>query len=200
MDRYSKIVAILKVVLPLSALGILSVLFFLSRSVDYTARIPFADDEIAEMTRTQRITLPEHTAVTQDGDQIRIRAGQASPETENAPAQAQEVIAEILFADGSRTDLIARRAQTTDRPNVVRLVDQVNITSSLGYVVSTDLINTATNRIDLWTPSPVSGYAPMGQIDAGGMLVRSENNSGDIHMLFTRGVKLVYLPKQIERP
>ena len=45
MDRYSRMVAIFKVLLPLAALAILSTLFLLSRTIDPTTTIPFADQD-----------------------------------------------------------------------------------------------------------------------------------------------------------
>ncbi len=46
VDRYSRMVALLKVSLPLIALGILSTLFLVSRAVDPPMTIPFADSEV----------------------------------------------------------------------------------------------------------------------------------------------------------
>ena len=200
MDRYSRIVAILKVVLPLSALALLSVLFFLSQSQDYTAQIPFADDEIAEMVASQRISAPVHATVTTGGDQIVIRASTASPQGDTTPAQAQTVTAQYTFADGGRADLVADRVMTTDQPDILRLEDNVHVTSSLGYELVTDLIDTATDVIDLRAPGAVHGTSPMGTLSAGAMTVGAKNGTGPIHMLFTDGVKLIYDPKQTERP
>lgn len=200
MDRYSRIVAVLKVALPLSALALLSVLFFLSQSQDYTSQIPFADDEIAEMVESQRITAPIHATVTAGGDEIVIRATDASPQSADTRARANAVTARFTFASGGQADLEADRVTTTDRSNELRLMDNVRITSSLGYRLKTDLLDTATDVIDIRAPGPISGDSPLGRIDAGAMSASAKNGDGPIHMLFTDGVKLVYDPKQTERP
>jgi lipopolysaccharide export system protein LptC len=58
LDRYSRTIAFLKVLLPLTALAILATLFLLSRSEDTVATIPFAEDDVSSRTRDQQVTRP----------------------------------------------------------------------------------------------------------------------------------------------
>ena len=58
MDRYSRMVTFLKVLLPLAALALLSTLFLISRGINTKATIPFAAHEIEERMRGQQITAP----------------------------------------------------------------------------------------------------------------------------------------------
>ena len=69
-DRYSIMVARLKVALPLMALGLLSTLFLVSRAVDPTVAIPFADQEVQDRLKNQQITGPFFSGVSARGDQI----------------------------------------------------------------------------------------------------------------------------------
>ncbi|MEO0504251.1 MAG: hypothetical protein AAFZ14_13070, partial [Pseudomonadota bacterium] len=70
MDRYSRFVAWLKVLLPLAALALLSTLFLLSRNTDPIAAVPFADDELLDRVRDEQITGPFFSGTTTDGDRV----------------------------------------------------------------------------------------------------------------------------------
>ena len=59
LGRRTRIVRWLRVILPLVALAILSVLFLLGRSPDPEARIPYAEGRIADLARSRGITAPE---------------------------------------------------------------------------------------------------------------------------------------------
>ena len=78
-DRYSRMVQLLKVILPLAALTLLSAVFLLSRGVDLGSPIPFAEDEIVERTRDQQVTGPFFSGVTPQGEQIQVQAKLARP-------------------------------------------------------------------------------------------------------------------------
>jgi lipopolysaccharide export system protein LptC len=200
MDRYSRIVAILKVVFPLSALALLSVLFLLSNSTDFTVRLPFAEDEIAKMTREQRVTAPDHAAVTENGDRIKITATQASPGDNSTPANAASIHAQLDIAKGGFIRVTANKGQLKSTSKMARFIGNVHVVSSQGYDLQTNLIDTAIDRIHADAPGNVHGLSPMGTLVAGSMTIRSKNDDGSVHMVFTNGVKLVYQPKQPERP
>jgi len=74
---YSRVVAWLKVIFPLSALALLSTLFLFARSIDPEQSIPFADVDVKELAREPRITAPEFSGMTADGAAITISAATA---------------------------------------------------------------------------------------------------------------------------
>ena len=78
-DTYSRVIAWLKILLPLVALGILSILFLVARTIDPAQNLPFADVDIAEITRDQRVSRPNFSAVTADGAAITLSASTARP-------------------------------------------------------------------------------------------------------------------------
>ena len=79
MDRYSRTVAYLKVLLPLTALALLSTLFLISRGIDTEAVIPFAQKDIEERMRGQQLTAPFFSGTTSGGDEIMVTASTARP-------------------------------------------------------------------------------------------------------------------------
>jgi lipopolysaccharide export system protein LptC len=58
IDGYSRLVAWLKIILPLIALGILATLFLVSRTIDPSQTIPYADVDVQDLARNQRVGAP----------------------------------------------------------------------------------------------------------------------------------------------
>jgi hypothetical protein len=63
-DGYSALVAWLKTLLPIVALGLLSTIFLFSGKVDVTQSLPYAEHNVAEIIREQRIS-PASPAMAQ---------------------------------------------------------------------------------------------------------------------------------------
>jgi lipopolysaccharide export system protein LptC len=76
---YSRIISWLKIILPLFALAILSTIFLVSQKVDPTTSIPYADIDVDELAREQRISTPNFATVTKDGSAITLHATSAKP-------------------------------------------------------------------------------------------------------------------------
>lgn len=199
MDLRSRLVALFKVLLPLAALAILSTLFMLSRSVDPTAKIPFAEAEMAERMRDQQVTSPFFSGTTEKGDEIIVTAGLARPGGAGAPADASDLTARIIMADGVRITLTADTGLVAVDRNLATFSGNVEITTTTGLVVLTDLLNAELDGISGNTPGTVTVTGPFGDFTAGQMQISEISDGGPLHMLFKNGVKLVYDPKAIER-
>ena len=192
-------VALFKVLLPLAALGILSTLFMLSRSVDPTAKIPFAEREMADRMRDQQVTAPFFSGTTAKGDEIIVTAGLARPERADAPAVATDLTARLTMADVVRITLTSDSGIVAVDKNIATFSGNVEITSTKGFVVQTDTLNTALDNVSGNTPGPITGTGPFGDFTAGQMQIQEISDGGPLHMLFKKGVKLVYDPKNPER-
>ena len=81
-DGYSALVAWLKTLLPIVALGLLSTIFLFSGKVDVTQSLPYAEHNVAEIIREQRITQPYFTGIASNGTEIALSAAYASPQVE----------------------------------------------------------------------------------------------------------------------
>lgn len=199
MDWYSRTVVFLKVLFPLAALGILGTLFLLSRSTETNTSIPFAQSDIENRLRDQRLTAPLFSGSTPKGDRITVTAAQASPGFGAKPAQATDLAARIELARGGQMTLVSD-AGTFDLQNDLAMFQgNVRISSSTGYVVLTDELHSRINEIGGKTPGTVTGRGPIGNFTAGQMVFETKNGDGLVHMLFKNGVRLVYDPKQTER-
>jgi len=199
MDTYSRIVAFFKVLLPLAALAILATLFLLSRSVDPTATIPFAQADMEDRMRDQQVTAPFFSGTTPKGEEIIVTAAIARPGGFGAPAEATNVSARLTLADGARITLDADTVRVTPNDDMASFSGDVRIATSTGYVLRTELLNTALSGIRGNAPGTVTGTGPIGDFTAGQMDITSQKAKDSVHLLFKSGVKLIYDPKQSER-
>ena len=68
------------------------------------------------------------------------------------------------------------------------------MTTTTGYEISTDFLRTRLDELYAETPGPVAGTGPPGDLTAGKMLLTTDESTGDAHLIFTQGVKLIYSP------
>ena len=197
---YSRMVAWLKVLLPLTALALLSTLFLFSRNIDPTTTIPFTTINLTERARDERITAPEFAGVTEQGHRIAFHAATARPDPDTpARATADTLDARIDLNSGGVITFRADGGSVDDTSDRATLIGNVIIESSTGYVVETDTLISGMRRVHAETPGPIQGTGPPGDFTAGRMLMTDMADTGDepaIHLLFTDGVKLLYDPSK----
>lgn len=199
MDRYSRTVAFLKVLLPLTALAILATLFLLSRSEDQIATIPFTDDDVSVRTRDQQVTKPFFSGTTKKGEEIIVTADSARPGNDAKPGDADNLSARLKLTGGEVITLRSDTGTLGQGGETVNFLGNVRIVSATGMVILTERMDTALNGIQGHAPGTVNATGVMGELTAGSMEFSAKSGDGDVHMLFKNGVKLVYDPKQSER-
>lgn len=193
-NSYSRLVAWLKILLPLAALVLLSTLFLVSRRIMPTEDLPYTIADAEQIAREQRLSAPRYSGVTDDGSSLNVTAAVARPEGDTAgEASAETLTARLKTVDGVTTD-VASDAGRLDTPgNRLNLSGNVRITTSSGLVVTSQALDAALDRTLLESPGPVEGHAPMGDITAGNLRMTSE--TGSYVAVFKGGVKLIYLPQ-----
>ena len=197
-DRYTRLVSLLKVLFPLTALALLSTLFLLSRSIDPGQSLPFADKEIQERLRNQQITGPFFSGATASGDELSFYADALSmPDEDIGSNKAVNVRATISTTDGTTYRLRSGEADLALADDRAELRDDVVLTTSDGYNLRSDLITSETSKLNVQSPGPVQGTAPLGTLEAGAMSITKSDDSGGTQLLFTNRVKLVYKPKPL---
>ena len=192
----SRVISWLKILLPLTALALLSTLFLLSRTIDPTRPIPASRADLESRTGSQQITEPTFAGKTDDGHLVSFVATNARVD----PKQPERVIAntmaaQIDLAEGGRINITSRLGTVSDAEGIAILEGDVVLTSSTGYRVQTELLTTSMRAIAAESGGAISGTGPTGDLDAGKMIMTSDPESGDVHLLFTNGVKLIYVPR-----
>ncbi|WP_420004539.1 LPS export ABC transporter periplasmic protein LptC [Arenibacterium sp. LLYu02] len=199
MDRYSRIVAYLKVILPLASLILLSTLFLISRRVSTEPVIPFAKVDIESRLKGQQVTAPFFTGTTSSGHEITIAAAKALPGSDRSSASATDLEAEIRTTEGRSILLLSDKGTLRPNEDIAELEGNVRILSTDGTRVETDLLEANLNGLEARSPGAVSATGPIGDFTAGTMRIFTETKNGPVHIEFTNGVKLVYDPAKAER-
>lgn len=198
-DRYSRTIALLKVALPLLALALLSTLFLISRAVTPTATIPFADSEVQERLTNQQVTGPFFSGTSSRGDQIAFIAERlSSPDGTVGSNMAEEVIVQVDMANGQQIMVEADHAEVDMINDISNLIGDVEAITTDGYRVTSDKLQFRLSRLDVTSPGPVSASTPLGDLQAGSMRLFVPDDQTDAQLLFTGGVKLLYLPQERE--
>ncbi|MDX2483551.1 MAG: hypothetical protein QNK42_07810 [Pseudodonghicola sp.] len=196
MDRYSRFVAYLKVILPLAALALLSTLFLLSSGSDPEVTLPFARQEIEERVRAQQITAPFFSGTTSDGDEITVSARLARPFGSGGLAEAEELHARMKMAQGGLIVLRSDTGAVDPATDAAQFVGGVEITTSTGFVVRTERLDATIDTFRASSPGEVRALGPVGDLTAGQMEIGAKNPGEPMHMIFKNGVKLIYDPQK----
>ncbi len=199
MDRYSRMVQFLKVLLPLVAILMLSTVFLLSRSIETDVSVPFPQTEINDRLADQVITQPDYRGITRKGEDVHIKAIQAAKGPEGSVPTAAEFRGRLGLLNGGVITLDSNSGMIRPDKKTATFVGDVVITTTDGIQVTTDLLNTSLDEIRGDTPGQVNGTGPIGDFSAGRMTFGTEKKDGPVHIVFTDGVKLVYEPAKAER-
>ncbi|MFD1881751.1 LPS export ABC transporter periplasmic protein LptC [Paracoccus pacificus] len=193
----SRIVALLRWLLPLAALVILSTLFMLSRKPDPDAAIPYATVDVEERARAPQITAPRYAGVTPDGAKLTLEAAKAIPDQGDGSA-VETLRLEWRAADGLAADISA--GQGTMSAGQIDLSGAVRMTLSSGYVLTAPQLQAQKDAAVITSDGPVAMQAPYGTVHAGGMrLARvpgaADGSGASTHVLdLNGGVRLIYQP------
>ncbi len=198
-DSYSRWVLWLKVLLPLTALTLLSTVFLLSRTIDPEAAIPFAGRDIQDRLRDQQVTGPFFSGTTADGDQISFSAETLKkPDGQVGSSTAEDVQVEVAIMGGKKISIAADETRIDIANDLAELTGDVVITTSTGYRIVAATLSSRLSRLNLHSDSTVTATSPSGALIAGGLSITSADQENPAHLLFTNGVNLIYTPKQVE--
>lgn len=200
-NLHSRMVFWLKIILPLSALMILSMLFLLSRSIRPEDAIPYAEVDVADRIRTPRLTAPDFAGMTADGAALSLRAAEARLATDGStvPGAISGLVGLLETPDGARTDISASEARLDQNTKRMILGGGVVIDNSAGYHIETEGISVTLDRTSLDAPGRVSATGPVGNIEAGAMHLGLATAQPPTYVLvFKGGVRMIYLPSKQE--
>ena len=195
MDRYSRMIAFLKVLLPLMALALLSTLFLLSQNTEPMASIPFAEAEVNERMRDQQITGPFFSGSTEQGDQISFSAGKIGVADGNGRVTANDISAQIDLSSGARLVFFADLGEVDIANDTSILSGKVLITTSNGYKINSERLVSAMTSLNMESPDKIIAEGPLGTFSAGSMRLTFSEKTKFTQMIFTNAVKLIYDPK-----
>jgi len=196
-DGYSALVAWLKTLLPIVALGLLSTIFLFSGRVDVTQSLPYTEHNIAEIVREQRITRPYFTGIASNGTEIALSAAYASPQIENAHILEITDLSVVLRSTSDRmVQVTAGRGALDSATQTAQISTNVHIAALPDFWVTTQALDMNLNQGVVSAKGGFQGVTPLGAITAGEMHLQM--TADDQQIVFLNDVRLVYSPKLIE--
>ncbi len=195
-NAYSRLVTWLKIILPLIALGMLSSIFLVSRSIDPTATLPYSQVELDERVREPRLTTPRFSGVTSDGATVSLDAADMRPDLANpGRGSAVDMHARMETPDGETTQVQADTGRIDSGAGTYDMQGAVVITNSAGYRVTSQTLSGLLDATALDATGSVVADAPMGRITADEMHLRPDPAvPGQYLLVFKDRVRLVYEP------
>lgn len=188
----SRIVALLRVILPLAALALLSVLFLLGRKPDPEASIPYADVDPRDLAARQVVTDPSYAGVTRDGAQISVTGDEVVP-GKDGDASASAVRMTLRARDGRAADVSAGAAALNG--DQVRLGQGARMTTADGWVLTAPEFLASTSAGTVVSDAEVNVRAPFGELTAGRAELKPVGDGSGDHVLdLSGGVRLIYRP------
>ncbi|MCK0097518.1 hypothetical protein MWU60_18220 [Yoonia sp. F2084L] len=193
-NLHSQIVGWAKIILPLCALALLSTLFLFARSTTEPSEIVL--EEVEAIAREQRVSAPEFSGVTDEGAIIVISAKTARPDTAQPDTVSiDDMRMRMDNANGSHVEITATTGEVDGRARVARFLGLARLETSDGYEMETNGLIAALDTGVVTSDGLLEVRAPFGQLTAGKVtfLVASEGTAQE--MLFTDGVRLLYIPQ-----
>jgi len=196
-DGYSALVAWLKTLLPIVALGLLSTIFLFSGRVDVTQSLPYTEHNIAEIVREQRITRPYFTGIASNGTEIALSAAYASPQIENAHILEITDLSVVLRSTSDRmVQVTAGRGALDSATQTAQISTNVHIAALPDFWVTTQALDMNLNQGVVSAKGGFQGVTSLGAITAGEMHLQM--TADDQQIIFINDVRLVYSPKLID--
>lgn len=185
----SRVVAWLRVLLPLAALGLLSTLFLWSDRPDPESAIPYAKVDDASLAGPPRVTAPTWSGVTPDGTRLLFSAASATPEGGGGRAERMR----LDWAGPAGTVARATAAHAALGEEALTMSGGVDLVLSSGWFLEADTLSAARDRSDLALAGGVAVKAPFGRLTAAEARLHRPGKGGEV-LDFTGGGRLIYQP------
>lgn len=193
-NLYSKTVVWVKITLPLVAIALLSSLFLLSSAPDPDAALPYAEVDINQVTREQRVSQPRFAGIIGEGQEIVLTADAVSAEasqTDAIHAQAIEGRVELsgedyLTIEAAFGDIDMTAQMATFRENVV-------LQSSMGYLIESEVMVMALDALNMRSPVPIHVIGPGLDVTADTMHIAGPEGATIVR--FNGSVRVLYDPE-----
>lgn len=189
----SRVVSLLRVILPLAALALLSTLFLFGNRPEVGGGLPYSDVTPEELARRPIVTAPTYAGVAEDGTQIEMTATSANPQDIDGRSAARDVHLILRGTDGLVSDVQALQGEMLG--DNIHLRGDVRMVTSTGWTMVSDEFTADTREGTLRSDRQVDVEGPFGTLTAGSMILRRLEDNDKNHVLdLNDGVRMIYLP------
>lgn len=195
---HSRVVTVLKVGLPLLALGLMSALFLFSIRDDFESEPIFSDADLEAFSEGLQVSRPTLSGRTRGNETFRFIAEAAIPD--GAPptrVAIRDLTGSFTFMDGQEIEVTARAADLDLAGDVMELQQHVTVSSSDGYQISAEIMRLELRPGTIDAEGAVHAVGPMGEIWSETLeIVPSTKDPNRRVISFGRGVRLLYVSGQ----
>lgn len=197
-NLHSRMVAWMKILLPLVALALLSTLFLVSKRFDPSKTEPPSGLDLQERARHEGARNATLSGVTRAGHEVFVQSTRFVPSSQGPQRLlAENLTVTLRLKDGMDVRIGALRGEIDQDHDHATLSGNVTIDTSSGYSLKSDLLSIQYDALRVVSPGPVSGTAPAGDLTAGRMRLLRQKADGDaFDLFFADGVKLIYQPQR----
>lgn len=192
-NTYSRLVGLMKILLPTVGLGLLSTLFLCSEGF-----APGSGSEIAIGDARRGAAQPGATnatisGMTPEGSEISLSTRTIRPMS-GRPGNfsASGISARLALASGGDVEIAAERATFDRNEGAASFTGNVGFSADGPYRLESDSMFLRLDPLVVESPGPVRGETPNGRIFAGSMRLRRDGTGSELH--FADGIKLLYRP------
>lgn len=174
---YSALVRLMRIGLPVAALGLVAALFLFYRPPGDGNELSYVD--VGKLASGLELKNPRFSGATSAGEPFQVIADRAVPDGPDPnEVELENVRGEILREDGRTTKLTAEAGTMALKSNTVVLTGDVTIVTSDGYEMRTEVLRGDAEAGKLATDGKVRGAGPAGEIIAGRM--RATDREGGV--------------------
>jgi len=186
----------LKYLLPMIALGLLSVMFYMSQSVPQESTIPYSERRLYDRVKGPQVNAPYFTGVTGAGDRLSMSAMSVKPDQSVEEDLAVDQVV-LRIKTGPNQDILASSDSGLIRNEQGLLVMEgsVQVVTNEGYQLSASRITSKMDALWLYAEGPVKGTGAAGFLEAGSMEIFRNAETGSLQFIFQDGIKLIYDPE-----
>ena len=186
----------LKYLLPTIALGLLSVMFYMSQGVPEESTIPYSERRLHDRVKGPQVSAPYFTGVTGAGDRLSMSAMSVKPDQSvDEDLEIDQVV--LRIKTGPNQDILASSDSGLIRNEKGLLVMEgnVQVVTNNGYQLSASKMTSKMEALWLYADGPVKGTGAAGVLEAGSMEILRDSETGNLQFIFKDGIKLIYDPK-----
>ena len=199
---HSRAVAVLKIGLPLVALGMLAALFLMQAEDDFAGDLVFSSGDVEALGEGLRVSNATFTGTTRGEDSFRLTAAMVEPDA--APPQRVwigELTGSLKLNGGPMVEVVAATGDLDLPTQRLDLTGDVRIDTSDGYRLRAEKVTLDLDAGSLVAGDWVETTGPLGRIDSGSLRVAAaEAGGGEARRFsFGDGVRLIYDPPEVEQ-
>lgn len=198
-EVYSRRVGILKIMLPLIAVGLLSTVFLVQKEDAFESGLVFTKVDIATLGDGLTISNPRFSGITNRGDTYTLAAARAVPDGPKPRiVEMSEITADMSYAEGTIVNATAAQGIADVQQQTLQLNGGLNASSSNAYTFTTDGGLLSLNSGDFESSGPVKLTGPQQTLKAGRMRIAVQEDGTSRFFHFENGVHLTYTPETTE--